>query len=123
MVRAGTTASLLGMAALVLVADQASKAILPIIQVTSRVPLWGMVAAIVVFVVCAYGEKAWGRKILWWAAIGAGIANSLDKLVLGSVRDIFVIGTLSWNVADAVLMGSLLAIIINMLILGKPRQS
>ena len=44
--------------------------------------------------------------------IGGGISNLADRIALGGVRDVFVIGLLYWNAADALIIIGLMGIFI-----------
>ncbi|MBI1834008.1 MAG: signal peptidase II [Candidatus Andersenbacteria bacterium] len=94
--------------AAVFVVDQVAKYLLPVVLATDRLSLFVRVIAIGVLITSYF--RRCDRRVgpLLALVLGAGLGNVYDILVFGQVRDVFLVGTLAFNVADVVLVGGML---------------
>lgn len=54
------------------------------------------------------------------ATIGAaGASNLLDRLVFGGVRDVFVLGEVYFNVADIMIVGGVLGLVMGLFLTSR----
>lgn len=117
----------------VIAVDQLSKFILPTIYLNSNLAFGVDVIFLWIFFlifIAAIGCIVFGRRFILADYIiplslmlGSGVSNLADRWTIGGVRDVFIIGSIYWNAADAFVIIGLVMILIRSYVSSTRRET